>query len=1236
MENRKNIFFIIALSILTCAALTFSFISSPNGFVKGYTETKYYTFVLDNTNYDFLPSSMGSGQSTNENSPRTTNGNPIIFSYNSTYKNASRIRMYKNSGSISNVTPFSGLRAITVQIPSGSATLSYGSSYSNYSETINITNGVRYEINRMPYFKITAGNSTAYLDSVTVEYVCDGTGELDPITTHTHNGYHYLAKEPTTYEPGNKEFYACKDCEYVSLVKEDEGTYVDTVLTYELPSDHIAYIAPSILKMPAQFSYPIAVNAEIPSTTYAADKTGQSDASTIIQTALNDVANLGGGTVYISSGKYLLNNQLSIPSRVTLVGEFNGPSAQDYGTVLLCNKSHDGTDSILDNAQIVVRSNASINGFTFFYPNQNINSVVRYGHTIYFFNNLAANASNLFFINSYSGIAVNDVTEGAGELVSIENIYGTFLSNGLAGYYQSDAAGWNNIHISPSYYANAISEYRCSNSSALYKYTRTNLTAMTLGDLDDFTFDKIYIDNANTGIYFPIEVNRELQAFWGSLNDVNISECLTGVYATGIFSGGAALFTHSSLGKIVNISEKGVLKLSKCQYDELLGPGNNMVESGAESYEASPSHDDSHTFNIPAKAYYVDSLDDTGATDVSAALQAEINKVNNGGVVILKNGTYRLNNPITLPSNTMITSFGNAFSRTTGHESKLELVKFISYSDDACVKLNSNSGINGIRIYNVYRDPDYAYNKLSTSNTDSYVAVKALGNGCFALNSEVTFAFTAFDFSNSTNHYIKRCCGSAYETFVKASGSGKVIDSLTNFNFLGRNCLYEFAQENISAIEKYYDVESDSKEAEHIKLRDDITRTFTTMIKITGGSEQVLSSFSYGIKTLIESNDANLLAINTSQDNLKDESYMYIINGGDAKIVNSLRVFGHSFNLISGHLEAYGRFDFKNKFEKYFNSSSSSTDDPISPLTGLSEDVLSYCESTSGVSGASRNSSTKYQGSYSWRASSTSNPAISYSFSSKNISQYMAKGYLRFYVYCSNISVKGTEYTVELTSGGTCDADEIYYHVDDQITKQGWNEIILKLSDYYVGPDSFNPAAANYFRFFALNTSGYYYVDYISFFHEPIPTNQIVISNCDILDNSGSVSLSEFRMEGTHSYKTNDSVNTTVVYNLSATNISSYMSTGSLSFYLYVLDQDKLGDYVFVELTSSGIWDNEEITCNVKPYIIGEGWVHVEIPLNVFYASGSGTFDSTRFNFFRLYTLNSDSYFYIDDIRLIK
>ena len=1105
MKRFKYVFSLLFLTIALGVA-TYSATIKKN-FFSARSAVGGYTLVLSSSNCGALPKTRKSTvqQTDSASSPATSLGNRIIFK--SQYAigpaniNYSMYAMNLSSesarkGYFANVTALTGITSITVVYDNESCQLFTGNSVDNYNSPITIQSGVRYQVDHFSHFKITAVDNDSSIasiniTSITIKYMCDSQESLPPVMSHTHHGCHYLAKEATADAPGNREFYTCDECQYVSLVKEDNGTYIDTVLTYDLPSTHIAYIAPiynlhnEYLRNVPQIPYPIAVNMELPNSTYNFDNTGTTDCSTVIQQALDDLKLKGGGTIYIPTGKYRLDNHLTIPNRVTLVGDFYGPDADNYGTVFLCYKAHDSSLAFYKDSQVHLSSNSAINGITFYYPNQNINSVIEYGYTISTRSNAAVNMANLLFINSYNGITINCSTAGGGELSNIENVYGTFLKNGVVGYVQTDVGFWSNINISPSYYANALSEYRCSDSAALNQYVSANLTGLTLGDLDDFGLHHINVDNANIGILFPDQCVRTVQHFWGFLNDVNLTNCTTGVDCRGIYARGAALFTHSSLGNIVNSTEFGMLKLSKCRWNNISGDGKTLIESGSETYEAAPVVDDTNTFNIPNYLYYFDSFDGTGATDISTALQTEIDKIQTGGVIVLKNGTYRLDNPITIPDNTMITTFCASFTRSAKEEGSNESIKFISYSDDACIKLGNYSGINGIRIYNAYKDIDTAYNKLANSQSDSFVAVKGIGNHCFAINTEASYAFTAFDFSNVSNHYMKYCYGGVYETFVKAGTSGKIIASLSDWSFLSRTNLASFAVANNTALDKYAQFESDSTKSDFVI---DMLRDYTTMIVINNSSsETLLNCFAYGYKCLVNTTNSTVLAVNTSIDYLKDDNYSYVVNGGDVTVVNTFRVFGKSFNRISGHLRMYGRYDFTMKKEAYYDSDIN-PDDPyiIMPSSGLTTQSLSTCENTIGVSGASRSSAPKHGGSYSWRASSTINPTISYSFTARNISSFYNKGYLRLYVYCQNINNKGTNHTLELTSSGTYDDQEMSYDIDSQITATGWNEIIVDLSDGLKGSSSdFNRTNCNFFRFWALNANNcYYYIDDIDFLYE--------------------------------------------------------------------------------------------------------------------------------------------------------
>lgn len=1000
-------------------------------------------------------------------------------------------------------------------------------------------------------------------------------------------------------------------------------------------SSILQYQNNNLLKTPAQFEYPIAVNLTIPSVGYNVDNTGNTDASVGIQNALNYVNSLGGGTLYISSGEYLLNNQIIIPQRVTLVGEFNGVDSNDYGTVFLCNKTYTGV-SVEDDAQILLSTNSGINGLTFYYPNQSVDNVVEYGFTIYSTKNDATNLSNLFFINSYDGISINSPADsnGSGEIANIENVYGTFLHSGISGFVQTDVGFWSNINISPSYYANALSKYRCNDANKLTRYTKDNLVGVTLGDLDDYLLSKINIEYANIGIKFSKDTIRIYQAFWGMLYEVNLINCITGIYAEKLYNAAGAVFSHSNLGTIVNVSEYGMIKLAFCSYDLILGNGNTIIEDGVVSDSTMPNYDVSHTFNIPNNLYYIDDLDSTGTLDSSVALNSILNALNDGGVVVLKNGVYRMDNTIVVPDNVMLTSFGNSFARSQAHEDLNFLVRFVFYQTSGnCIELGDYSGINGIRIacpkFNI---PD-AISSLNRNEHDPSYGVKAIGNYCFALNMEMAYLFNGFDFSNSEGHYVKYCFGCCYSTFIKAGTSGKIINCLTNLSFLSRSSLASVAKSYVDELQGYWFFERFPDKLETVR---ELTRNHSTMIEIIlSQSELVVNCFSYAVKMLIDTNNSTVLAINTSLDYLKDNKCCYSILNGDVTIINTLRVFGKSFVRYLGHLKMYGRMDFRNKRELHYDSNINTQDLNEELPNSLNVYTLTNCEGNKNLFRASRYSGVKHSKFYSWKANDKINPEIIFTFGNFNMSSLMDSGYIRFYLYCSDITKKGDVSYFEFTSSGMCDYEEITFDIISQIQVTGWNEIIVKIAtDKQSGSlDSFDPTKCNYFRFFALNANCTYCIDDIEFLYETPTSNTIVLSNCEDTTNAEGVSLSNNSSFDSHSWSSLGTTNKEFVLHFNPRNISSY-SSGSVSFDFYCADLSMIGDVVVVELTSSGVCDNQEIYCEIKNIIAREGWNKIVIPFSMFQSGSTTNFNYTHCNYFRLFTLNSHTNLNIDNIRI--
>ena len=185
-----------------------------------------YTLTLNSSNCSFIPAVRKSaGQSDSNNSPSTTMGNKIVFKYTfAMRKSGYAMNLSSSTGSISNITALTGLYSIMVNYTNGECQLSFGNNVDSYTTSTNIESGVRYDVSSATHFKITAvGSANTNITSITAKYLCDVQEDLPPVMSHTHHGIHYLAKEPTGTTPGNREFYTCDECQYVSLVKEDDG-----------------------------------------------------------------------------------------------------------------------------------------------------------------------------------------------------------------------------------------------------------------------------------------------------------------------------------------------------------------------------------------------------------------------------------------------------------------------------------------------------------------------------------------------------------------------------------------------------------------------------------------------------------------------------------------------------------------------------------------------------------------------------------------------------------------------------------------------------------------------------------------------------------------------------------------------------------------------------------------------------------------------------------------------------
>lgn len=817
-------------------------------------------------------------------------------------------------------------------------------------------------------------------------------------------------------------------------------------------------------------------------TDFGADPTGSIDSTSAIQSALNYVSGLGGGTVFLPCGKYLVSSTINIPDYVSLVGDWNKPDENnsdenfDYGTVILAQPSLLGVLSPQNKPLFALGHGAGMVGLTFYYVGQNAGSVQNYGYTVYANAPATTTLRNLTFLNSAYGIGVS-LNSLMNELVNLENIYGTFLYNAIHHNGTSDVGFYDNIHISPKYWQNAAKGYQCNNPSALNSFINNNLTAMILGDLDDQLISNVTIDGGKIGIKFTNGI-RENAGFWGLVYKANIS-CGQGVYADCLNSVSGVVFTDSNVGLVENNAPVGCIKMSNSTYQGG-GTGRIVKEGGT------PNTSDVETpltlqFSSSERLFVANDLTTGGVVDNTANLQSLLNSVGEeGGIVVIPNGIYRINASVTIPKNVEIRSTQSVFSRTNASQSGKNGVVFITYVSGATFVLKENAGVVGVRIWHAKNDYLSAQDKLSKGTAPNDSSIKGDGAGTYAYGNESVGAYVGYDFSGCDNHILKSNYGLSYLNFIKAGGkNGVITQCLSNPNFMARSNLYtyfDYASSNVGYWEKIRN--SGETNDDFALLRDGIGRTYTKMVRLENAENQVaMNVFAYGQAGLFDMVNSSATLINTSLDYIPSNNFVYELTGGTCKIISSLRVYGTSIQVNSGTLTAYGRIAFGEVREKAYDSSVTLEDAIEYVSANAKRKTLFNCDSWNFSFNISLNTNSQYvmEGRGSWKWKTTT---LEGKFTSVDISEYK-NGYLHFYVYCSDITKIGDQGQVEITSSGTCDVNEYNWNIQQCITKTGWNEVWLDLFSAGTTGGAPDLSKINYLRIYTLNASATFYIDNI-------------------------------------------------------------------------------------------------------------------------------------------------------------
>ncbi len=233
-----------------------------------------------------------------------------------------------------------------------------------------------------------------------------------------------------------------------------------------------------------------------------------------------------------------------------------------------------------------------------------------------------------------------------------------------------------------------------------------------------------------------------------------------------------------------------------------------------------------------------------------------------------------------------------------------------------------------------------------------------------------------------------------------------------------------------------------------------------------------------------------------------------------------------------------------------------------------------------------------------------------------------AEGGLQLWVYVDQ-KAHLTGGMIEITSAGTVDEQELWWPIADYVTKDGWNLVYLPFANAQKqGSQAADMTALNYIRVVMSmgpegGTGG---IDELRFVKAAPGTEKIIIHSGETLNatwGEGLMLADTGAPVGSKYIQTGSAPSAVVCANIiPAVDIRGYERTGEVHGWIYVEDLSKLIDGQ-LELTSSGLSDDQEISWNLTPEMLQNGWNELTLKFADAYLVGTPNF--AAINYMRIY-----------------
>ena len=174
---------------------------------------------------------------------------------------------------------------------------------------------------------------------------------------------------------------------------------------------------------------------------------GVTDVTDAIQSALISISNLGGGSLYIPAGIYKVSGNLTVPSRVTIRGDWQKPvpGSPIVGTIL---QAYAGRGDVNAAPFIELSESSGLKGIAIWYPEQSPTDIQPYPPCVH---GGGVTLENVTFVNPYFGFTT--YFDGTTACPFVRNVYGTPLYIGTEYDRLADIGRIESVHFSPDFWA---------------------------------------------------------------------------------------------------------------------------------------------------------------------------------------------------------------------------------------------------------------------------------------------------------------------------------------------------------------------------------------------------------------------------------------------------------------------------------------------------------------------------------------------------------------------------------------------------------------------------------------------------------------------------------------------------------------------------------------------------------------------------------------------------------------